>query len=274
MTRPGLVSYETSAPRPPVDPLVLDPARGRLRRMRQSVTTAARLHAEAGRFSCGAVHCWMVTLTYADPDAWSPRHISASVDAFRKRCKRDGIPLRYVWVAEIQLGRLQRTGVPVVHYHLVLWLPAGVDPGFWDSGRGVLGCTVAQSLWPHGSTNRKRVYAPTKYVAKYASKGTSDVQHFPRGARIHAVGGLDTWANAELRWWKAPRWVKDFCEVSDQPVRVSGGFVLRASGEFISSPWSCLGVHNGRVWLVPSDSPWAGLSISDLFSVRFAVGEP
>lgn len=131
----------------------------------------------------------LVTLTYRPEVEWSPAHIAALLDHYRKWAKRKKARFAYVWTME-----LHASGVP--HYHIVFWLTGGEKPPFPD----------AQGWWPHGSTRAEWAFSPVGYIAKYASKGTSG--KLPKGARVWGSGGLPKEGRAERSWALAPRWVR------------------------------------------------------------------
>lgn len=214
----GLVSPHTSGT---LDNLVeIDPFLTRLRRLRRSVITAARMH----EFELLGQR-WkpaMVTLTYRQVGAWHPRHISDLLGRIRVWMRRRSIPLRYVWVAELQ----QRGAL---HYHAVLWLPRGFTLPKPDK----------QGWWPHGSTRIEWARQPAAYLAKYASKLDSKVGiGFPPGARLHGRGGLAEFGRSVAQWFNLPQWAKEVCDLAGRAVRVKGiGLVDRESGVCLPSPW-------------------------------------
>lgn len=230
---PGLVHSQTSA-----KPIPLDPVAMRLSRVKRRTITAARLHQEAIQFGGFRGRWAFLTLTYAEADAWRPRHLPTLLDHIRKWLGRKGHAFGYVWVAEIQPGRYRRTGEAVIHYHVILWLPRGLTLPKPDK----------QGWWAHGSTKIEWARNPVGYMAKYSSKGDSPGR-FPRGARIHGCGGLRGDQLAEARYWARPRWLR---EVTGQGDRVSrcfgGGWIDRQTGELYTSPWRVLFI-GGSVWI-------------------------
>ena len=81
----------------------------------------------------------MVTLTYAELDAWEPLHLTAFLKAAREYYRRKGAKFRYVWVGELQ----QRSAV---HYHVLVWLPVRMQVIKPDK----------RGWWPHGMTRVDR----------------------------------------------------------------------------------------------------------------------
>lgn len=216
---PGFISLSTSGT--PYQAIKIDSNQSRLRRMKYGVLTAARLHEEDLQAMKARYRRAMVTLTYADVDAWKPDHVSYFMKLVRQWCKRRQINVRYVWVAE-----LQKRGA--VHYHVVFWLPRGISLPKPDK----------QGWWPHGHTRIEWVRKPVAYLAKYVSKGIDDGNTFPKGCRIHAYGGLSESGRNERCWWLMPKWVREVASISDSPRRaLGGGILLKSSGEIVQSPW-------------------------------------
>ena len=166
----------------------------------------------------------MLTVTYADAQAWEGRHVSDLLMNIRKWLKTKGHTLRYVWVAE-----LQKRGA--VHYHICIWLPKGLSLPKPDK----------KGWWPHGFTNIKWAKKAVKYCLKYVSKLESKDVRFPRGMRLHGSGGLDADARDEKKYRFLPAWLQQLtssqCKVSRAK---GGGWVSRVTGEFFKSPYTVL----------------------------------
>lgn len=175
--------------------------------------------------------CHFVTLTYAEANAWEPKHISRAVDGFRRWCQRRGYPCKYTWVAEIQPKRLERTGDAVVHYHAIIWLPVGVQMPFWDIPITSAAGRVREAFWPHGMTNTERARSGVGYLMKYLSK-LGELTVFPEGLRLYGVGGLDDLARQVRGWYNLPEWVKNLYGVGDVK-RLSGSLVVLDTGEVL-----------------------------------------
>lgn len=214
----GLVSSQTSGTSAG-KPIRIDREASRLKRLRCSVLTAARLHVqEKSRWKVA-----MLTLTYRPDADWAPGQISSVVRHIRQWLARKGHEMRFVWVQEFT-----KKGRP--HYHLLLWLPLGLTIPKPDK----------QRWWPWGMTKIEWARNAVGYIAKYASKG--DALHQPaKGARMHGNGGLTGGALIEQRWWKLPGWLRERVEPSERVRRaVKGygrGFVNLDSGEVYKSPW-------------------------------------
>ena len=214
---PGLVNLKTSDT-PDLETFEVDPVALRKKRLRRSVTTAARLF----EFVLGPrrYRPAMLTLTYRDVDGFRPRHISELLNRARQWIKRQGHVLRYVWVAELQMRG-------ALHYHVLFWLPKGLSLPKPDK----------QGWWPHGSTRIEQARNAVGYLVKYVSKFDSH-RSMPKGARLHGSGGHDDFARQIRQWFNLPTWLKSLAGVEQRFVRVKGvGLVDRASGVCMPSPW-------------------------------------
>lgn len=231
---PGLVSVPTShkrgadlvalAERQP-NAFVPDKVLTRLARLRRAVGFAARGHlvSEKGRRTD---QCLMVTLTYAGTNEdWKADHISGFMTHVREWCRRNGIPCRYVWVAE-----LQKRGV--IHYHVALWVPHGARLPRPDR----------QGWWCHGMTRIEVARAAVPYLLKYLSKGAGDtLGSFPKGSRIYGVGGLEHSFRRARRWLGLPAFVQARSSIDDHWQRAEGGGWISPAGEHFASEFQ-------RVW--------------------------
>lgn len=225
----GLVSSQTSGTSC-AEVLRVDREASRLRRLRSSVLTAARLHVQQRpRWRVA-----MLTLTYRDDVEWASGQVSGLVRHLRQWLARKGVAMRHVWVQEFT-----KRGRP--HYHMLLWLPLRIGK-FYPDDRG---------WWPWGMTRFEWARNAVGYIAKYASKG--DSLHMPaKGARMHGSGGLTEDALLEQRWWKLPTWLRGGVEPSDRvrraPSGTGGGFVHPDTGEVYRSPWGVF-FKGGYVWI-------------------------
>jgi hypothetical protein len=164
--------------------ITIDRPQARVTRLRKAVGVGAKCLLNLGE-GVGENNV-MVTLTYRGTNAdWRPRHISDYLrkvrEWFKGRCP--GERLKYVWVGELQDGKRREDGQGrgVIHYHAIFFLPPGVSMPQADR----------KGWWPHGFTNTEKGRAPVAYLMSYAKKADSkNVGGFPRGARIHGVGGL------------------------------------------------------------------------------------
>ena len=186
----------------------------RVKRLRRQIWAAGHLH----RFACPKgfrENVWFITLTYRCVDDWRPGHISRCLKAVRKWCKKQHIPFRYVWVAE-----LQKRGA--LHYHVALWLPKRVQLPKFDK----------QGWWPHGMTQRVIAKNAVGYLMKYLSK-ISPFHKFPKGVRIHGCGGLTQQARGICTWLNLPTWCKQSYGVGDLK-NIKGRRVVRSTGEVLA----------------------------------------
>ena len=235
--RPGLVSTETSD----AQGVTVFRHEARLKRMRRSVITSARLMEEDGQRGGFRWKTAMLTLTYRPDVEWDRGHVTGCLKAIRDYLRRRGHRFRYVWV-------LENTKAGKPHYHVLIWLPRGITLPKPDK----------RGWWPHGWTRIEWARNPVGYLAKYASKG--DGGHaFPKGARLCGSGGLSLRARLERAWWMAPQWVKDRFSVEDRPVRApGGGWMSRVTGEHLPSPWRLVRAGPGWLWAQFEQVPVAG----------------
>lgn len=235
----GSSTHEGAEKRPLRERFAIDRNAQRCKRMRVGVSNSARLlHRLAHQER--AAQRWnlkFITLTYRGVNDWRAGHMAAFRNVLKLWARRQGVRLRFVWVAE-----LQKRGA--VHYHMVVWLPKGkflpkLDECGW---------------WPHGSTNVQTAQNPIGYLMKYASKATAaDAAMYPTGCRMFGVGGLDKSGREEVRYWRAPVWVRDAMPGTADIRKVVGGYVDACTGEFLRSPWRvCVG-PDGQVWAFKVD---------------------
>lgn len=181
-----------------------------------------------------------ITLTYRNGDDWRPGHIGDFTRALRRWFARHGEVFRMGWVSELQ----QRGAV---HYHAVIFVPRSM----------FLPCPDRCGWWPHGMSNVQTARNPVGYLTKYASKATeADALSFPKGARMHGVCGLSKERRRWQRTYLAARWVRRvFVDALGSLrdvdlVKVGGGWVDRASGLFVRSPWRFELDQGGGTWVV------------------------
>lgn len=206
----------------------------RLRRMRRSTLTAsAEVEKRLMRPGFRRPRAVGVTLTYRPGVEWGARHISAFIERVSKWAGRRGVSLPYVWVAELQARG-------AVHYHAIFWVPVHLSLPKPDK----------QGWWTHGLTRIERLRCGAAYASKYASKG-EDGREFPKGLRLHGRGGLTVDERIAVRWWNLSKWVRDHFQAAAADVRkVCGGYLSRATGEFLASPWRVFIDGGGRLWAV------------------------
>jgi len=222
--------------------VILDSTMQRIYRMKKGILTSSRLigqRLEQSTDSKGRLIPWcpvMVTMTYEESINYEPWHISKFLDCVYRWGKRAGYQIPYCWVME-----LTKKGKP--HYHCILWIPKRLRLPRADS----------RGWWPHGMTNTIRAKNAYGYLAKYASKahGAKDDNgktiQFPKGARIHGIGGLTKKEAAIIAWWKLPKALRLGDEGSHKWRRKVGG------------GWHCIeGDAKGNVF----DSGWGLVSIN------------
>ena len=240
----GLVPYTTSDTVPSQNTnhgeslgFQIDRFDGRARRMRKSLLTGARLHVEESEKPGFRAGWWaMVTLTYRPDSEWSPLQIAAFVKRLREWCKRRSIEARYLWCLEL-------TKAGKTHYHVLIRLPRGM----------MLPKPDKRGWWTLGMSRIEKAKNAVGYMAKYASKGTAEAMaEMPNGARLHGVGGLSPESRRELRWWRAPKFVREALGAFADLRKARGGYVDAISGEFFVSPWRVTVDGSGRVfaWMV------------------------
>ena len=209
----------------------------KLAKMRRSIGVAARA-IEVRNVDLERPRCVMVTLTYAGSNAdWRPEHISDFVRAAREWLRRRHVPMRYVWVAELQ-------GRGVIHYHVALWLPEGVelpkpDEWFMRRLRGPAQPAAGEcAWWPHGMSRIETARRAVPYLMKYLSKGNEACgAALPERARSHGRGGLGAQWRAVMRWLSYPAFVQARADVCDRWRRVTGGGWASPCGEWFASEW-------------------------------------
>lgn len=262
----GLVSSETTVRAGLVPeswiPVTSDPVRireRRVKRLRRNVWAAGRLL----KLSAPRDRVLFVTLTYDTRGTlgrgahdWQPCHIKDALKRYRRWAKGLGIPVRYVWVAE-----LQQSGT--MHYHVALWVPRYVTMPKWDKagpGRG--------PFWPHGMTRTEVARDAVGYLMKYMSK-IGGHHNYPKGARIYGIGGVDRDLASIRSWLNLPEWCKALHGVGEVVTRF-GRRVVRETGEILASPWRRV-FHRGRMFLCPSaalpqrwaDGPFSSWSVTN-----------
>lgn len=198
--------------------IVLDPRKMRCRRLRRTITEAARLHEQrtdwhSRQLGRSAYRKTFITLTYRNRGEWERRHISRFVRLMRQWFHRRDHACRFVWVAE-----LQKRGA--LHYHLVVWVPRRLRLPRPD----VCG------WWPHGSSKIETARNPIGYMVKYATKTTPDaLKRLPKGVRLHGNGGHEPHDRVHLRETLMPAWLHEH--------RDEQRFAHDAAEEAISQAW-------------------------------------
>lgn len=234
----GLVPSSTSGHVVQRVTIELDQNRIRAMRLKKSIITGARLHAQEAQAGSIRGAWYMLTATYREGSDYGPRDVSNLVRAIRRffdravrlRFRSYRPRLRYLWVGELT-KRLRP------HYHLLIWIPRGIFLPKADTA----------GWWPHGMTKIERARNAVGYLAKYASKFTGAMaEAFPKGFRTHAVGGLNDESKRELRWWRAPKDARDALGPAADIRKVQGGYADKRTGSFWPSPWRIF-FDKGRV---------------------------
>lgn len=222
---------------PSVDSIKVDHVQARCTRLRKNLGMAAK------QLSKGAGQAWMLTLTYRDDVDWSPDHVRDCMRHLRQWIKREfGWQLRYVWVMETKSRRSgSRVGEYLPHYHVLVWLPRALEAGLLHLD--------SRGWWPHGLTNAVEAVAPVRYVMKYASK-FEDGSHFPKGARVYGIGGLDAVGRKCRRWVNWPRFVQARASVDCPWRRAPGGGWIDGDGVIWPSEWGVAAIGKGYTRVV------------------------
>jgi hypothetical protein len=233
----GLVLSSTSQTPSASGLIELDRYRARATRMRKSILTGARLLVEEGSRGGFRGRWAMLTATYRQDGEWGPRHVSELLSHVYKWLRRRGCTARFVWCLELTKAKRP-------HYHVLLWLPRGLTIPKPDK----------QGWWPWGSTRIEWARRAVGYVAKYASKAVPDAMRaMPKGARTHGVGGLQREGKRELRWWKAPTFVREGLGAAADIRKVQGGYADKCNGVFLRSPWHVHIGDRGRIFVWRDD---------------------
>lgn len=208
----------------------------RIKRLRSHLSAASMVMGLADP-GFRALVPWMVTLTYAKDGQWASGHIAEAMQAFRHWHRKKGLgeSVKCVRVAELtNRGR--------VHYHLVIWLPAGVSMPHWDRDQ-----TNRARFWNYGSTKSEKLRSNVGYLMKYLSK-MGEFHEFPKGLRAYGVSGLSVAARRVRSWYGMPEWVKRTYGVGEVK-RMAGGLVDLATGELLPAMFSAR-LEAGQITLI------------------------
>lgn len=181
--------------------------------------------------------CALLTLTFAGGDREAARGaIRSFIDKIKDRYK-----IRFFfWWAE-----LQRRGM--IHYHILIpnspWIDEVWLRGAWNFG-------FSSVRWLDGS--RGIGYA-LKYARKMKKRYQQDYALFSklfRNFRAYSSNRLRDWF---ARSWKFPGWLREkIWELGECPVRVDSGWLFKATGEVVRSPWGLVGLERleGGGWVL------------------------
>lgn len=222
----GLVLLETS-PHNTIEVSLTPEAKAlrRVKRLKRNVYLAGKLHSLPTKGK-RPDQPWLITTTYDTRGTlghgahnWAPHDLSKATDRYRRWCLGHGYTPKYTWVCE-----LQKTGIP--HYHMVIWLPQGVNMPRWDRSNG-----RRAPFWPHGMTNTEKLKTNVGYLMKYLSK-MGELHSFPKGLRLNGNGGLDAQARTIRAWHNLPEWTKRTYGVGEAK-RAKRGIVDQSTGEIL-----------------------------------------
>lgn len=167
-----------------------------------------------------------MTLTYSDSRLFDKNHISRFIDNLRRWLKREHqTTLIYTWVLE---------RATQLHYHLTIWLPAGI----------LLDFNRLDRWWSWGSTWTERCRDLNRW-ADYMAKFDKPDIFFRKGTRLYGYGGLDAVAKIALARTSMPVWLLKILPRDDHARRiVGGGWVNLNTGERYLSPyrWTSRGI--------------------------------
>ena len=155
---------------PPVNKGERIQEQGLSKRGKTRITRAARHY----QYQYGRAN--MITLSYGDTSLSSHEQSKKDLDRFNKSltryvAKEYGLKAEYVWVAEIQEGRLLRTGVNAIHYHVLTphYIPSKLISKWWNNSvnkpRMKKGLPT-QELFP----NVINANHAGRYISKYVQK--------------------------------------------------------------------------------------------------------
>jgi len=204
--------------------------RRRVQRMRRVVAHSADMQRDVCQYGGNRYNTLFETLTYAPGHRWRPEHITEYIDRRRKAMRKQGIPVRYCWVAELQMGRMEKYGASaeeVIHYHVLWFLPYHVTG---------LPFADLSGLWMHGMSRIEKPRNPVGYMVKYTSKGMD--QDMPRGLRLFGVGSPDEPVKFKRHRSGLPRWLDERAASASRCRRApGGGWMDKTTGEIHRSPY-------------------------------------
>jgi|WetSurMetagenome_2_1015567.scaffolds.fasta_scaffold00012_29 hypothetical protein len=119
-----------------------------------------------------------VTLTQKK-ESYEPKFLNNFFMALKRRYGR----VAYIWCAEVQEERLERTGESVLHYHIVIAFEYGTE----FSREDIL---KIQSYWKYGNVDIKPVRNRKilNYIMKYISKSLETPLLCYRGLKVRKIG--------------------------------------------------------------------------------------
>lgn len=206
----------------------MDASKFRVRKLQKRIHAWAEVIADY--IKSGEYRLVMITLTYAEKDAWRANHIKE----FRMKLKKtagDGL-IAYAWCAE-----LQERGA--VHYHFLALAKRGTSLPKPDKS----------GLWKYGMSKIETAKTPY-YICKYTGKEHQKRGPFPKGLRMFAVWvskkiQIDAAKQAAYKLSSLPKWLgerlKMYFDITDKLIharRIGGGGWVDDLGSVYWSPWS------------------------------------
>lgn len=222
--------------------LVIDSAVARVYRAKRRVSSWASVvpagvsEVKYGKNIIQVPRLVMVTLTYRDIAGWAANDIREYMQSVRRVLGKR--LLAYSWVMEVQ-----SRGAP--HYHVMLYVRRGTHIPSPDSS----------GMWGHGSSRIETARTPY-YIVKYVGKEYQK-ELLPKGARMFAVWIdkklLSEDAKLNFALSAVPSWLREVivsCVQAGADIRPGGwsrapggGWLIRATGEIVASPWLLVGVE-------------------------------
>jgi hypothetical protein len=208
----------------------------RLRRMRIVVIAHADLVRDHFAGQGSRCQCIMVTLTYADAEAFNSRQITEYVKRMRRWLDVRRIPYAYEWVLE-----MQQRGAP--HYHVLWWLPYSIQLPMPDT----VSSRQRKPLWPWGMSRIERARSGPAYLTKYATKEDRG-RSLPRNARLFGVGGIES-AKRRAHWRALPEHVRLGTTEGEIVKRApGGGWLSWDTGEYFPALWERVVEFRDGAW--------------------------
>jgi len=153
-----------------------------------------------------------------------PRLVNELQKWLKRRLEKKGLPLVVLSVSEIQTGRLEAHEEGYLHLHL-LWLNPPGRAGNWavnvlDLRAWLEGWLIRKGLWnndSHVNVDTRAVRGEkSRYLAKYCSKGSEEIQKF---AEEHG------WESVPSQWWNVTKHARDWVKTYLVEGREAGEFL-------------------------------------------------
>ena len=91
-------------------------------------------------------------------------------------------------------------------------------------------------------------------MAKYCGEGFGEGR-IPRGARAYGGAGLAPAGRKEIRYWRAPTYVREVLGREADIKKAPGGFTDASTGEVVESQWLFVRMWQGKAVLVRRSMP-------------------